>query len=99
MKKGKEFEKQFRRPSVSQALSAKINNSSQVAPTIISGKTSASTSDNDSEIKGASGQEQPGRPGTRDGDNQRSIQNSVRTPVTYDGLLDEEAPKEQSSST
>ncbi|KAJ8445822.1 hypothetical protein Cgig2_027903 [Carnegiea gigantea] len=98
MKKGKEFEKQFRRPSVGQALSAKINNSSQVASAIISGKTSASTSDDDAEIKVASGQEQPGLSVTGDGDNQRSIHSKVRMPVSYDGLLDEEAPKGQSTS-
>jgi len=76
----------------------KITYSSQVAPAVASGKASASTSDNGSEMKVASGQEQEGRHGAGGGDNQRSIHDSVRMPVSFDGLL-EEPPKEQSTST
>lgn len=90
MNKGKEFEKQFKRPIIGQRP-MQSNNPSQVA---VPCKTSASTPDIVSEIK-PPGEEQPEEPTPEE--KRKSVHERMRVPVSYDDLLAEELPKEQSA--
>ncbi|XP_021739061.1 uncharacterized protein LOC110705486 [Chenopodium quinoa] len=84
MKKGRDFEKQFRRPSVQPPS----------ASDAMTGKPVASTSDNDCEIE-TPVQEQLPQPSA--GEKRVPVHERIRVPVSYDDLPVEEPANDQSS--
>lgn len=88
MKKGKEFEKQFRQPTIGQRPMRSNNPSQAAAPC----KTSAQTSDVVPEIKTPEA-EQPAQPAS--GEKRKSVHDRIRVPVSYDDLPGDALPNEQ----
>ncbi|XP_057516420.1 uncharacterized protein LOC130797720 [Amaranthus tricolor] len=86
MKKGKEFEKQFRRP---------VNVQPSGGSGAISSKAISSTPNCDSQTENPAADELARQPSTMQ--NRGSVHDRIRIPVTYDDLLGEEPPIDQSS--
>lgn len=90
MKKGKDFEKQFKRPTIVQPSTKIIDNAPQSVEDAITGKKTPA-SDDDVEVENPE-ENQP--PQTSTEEKRRSVRDRLRVPVSYDDLLSEEPPKD-----
>ncbi|KAL6980068.1 hypothetical protein U1Q18_049221 [Sarracenia purpurea var. burkii] len=95
MKKGKEFEKQFRQQNVRQASMVQKNEPSPERMNRTSTNRTAASASDGSRLASPKLQDQLEQ--SNDEGKRVSVHNRMRVPVTYDDLLGEEDPKDEST--